>query len=233
MDLDKHLQNYTSEKGSVEERFMTKGTIELAIDLCTNMDVLILGLGNGYLSKEISNISNSVDILEGSKAIIDEFQFQKTNTQIFHTYFETFKTKKKYDIILANHVLEHVDKPISILKDDCSRWLSKKGKIFITVPNAQSLHRRIGKEMGMLKSIYSLNQSDINAGHQRVYDIKSLMADIKASGFKVEKSGGYNLKLVSLQQMKDWSQELLDSIFEISKSVPPDMCSNLWVILKK
>jgi 2-polyprenyl-3-methyl-5-hydroxy-6-metoxy-1,4-benzoquinol methylase len=233
MDLDKHLKNYTSEKGSVEERFMTKATIELAKELCAKKNVLLLGLGNAQLAQEISKIAINVDILEGSEAIIREFKFNSKNSSIHHTYFEKFQTEKKFDIILANHVLEHVDDPVSILRDHCSRWLSKNGLIFVTVPNANSMHRRIGKEMGLLETVYSLNQSDYNAGHQRVYDIEKLLNDIKLSGLKVKKLGGYNIKLVSLNQMSDWSQELLNAIFEISKTIPPEMCSNIWAILKK
>ncbi len=233
MNLDEHLTNYTGIKGSVEERFMTKATLELAVDLCVKKNVLILGLGNGFLSKEISNIADRVDILEGSEAIITEFKFENPNTTIYPTYFEDYSPNNKYDVVLANHVLEHVDDPVSILKDHCARWINESGIVFVTVPNANSLHRRIGKEMNMLDSIFSLNKSDINAGHQRVYDLEGLFLDIDKSGLKIESFGGYNLKLVSLEQMADWSQNLLNAIFEVSKNVPPEICSNLWAILKK
>ena len=40
--------------------------------------------------------------------------------------------------------------------------------------------------------------------------------------------GRYNFKIVSLSQMEDWPQELLDVIFTISQSMPEEICTNLW-----
>ena len=38
------------------------------------------------------------------------------------------------------------------------------------------------------------------------------------------------IKLVSNAQMKDWSKELIDAIFEVSLSAPAEICSNIAVI---
>ena len=111
--------------------------------------------------------------------------------------------------------------------------MNKQTKLLITVPNAKSLHRQIGVEMGLLNSIFDLNPSDYAAGHQRVYDINSLFEDIKAGGLNISKHGGYNLKLVSLAQMKEWDNDLLEAIFQVSKSQTTDICANLWVLATK
>ena len=145
--------------------------------------------------------------------------------------FEKFQSKDKYDIILANHVIEHVDDPVNVLMR-IKPFIKNDGKIFITVPNANSIHRLIGVEMNLLENKFQLNTSDIRAGHQRVYDYKSLIDDIKRAGLTIEESGGYNLKMVSLAQMKDWPQELLDAIFTVSQSMPKEICTNLWVTCK-
>ena len=70
-------------------------------------------------------------------------------------------------------------------------------------------------------------------GHQRVYDIKSLKSDLVKSGYKIIKAGGYNIKLVSQKQMKDWSNKLLNAIFEVSLQCPSEICSNIYAICKK
>ena len=230
-ELDNFLENYTGTKASVEERFMTRGTIELASPICKGKDVLQMGLGNGMIAKYLDKIVLKQTIIEGSSKILEKFSFKSNKTDFINTFFENYKSENKYDVILANHVLEHVDSPSKVL-NYIKLFLKDEGKVFITVPNANSLHRLIGVEMGLLSNKYQLNSSDIKAGHQRVYDFKSLKDDIKKAGLRIRDSGGYNLKMVSLSQMKDWPQQLLDAVFTISQSMPKEICSNLWVICK-
>ncbi len=231
-DLDKYIGNYTGLKASVEERFMTKATIELARQLCKNKHVLHMGLGNGLVARFLDNIVSKQTIIEGSSLILDKFSFSSKKTDFIEVLFENFQSENKFDIILANHVMEHVANPINVL-NYIKLFLGKRGKIFITVPNANSIHRLIGVEMGLLKDIFELNKSDIKAGHKRVYNLKSLSNDVIKAGLNIEDSGGYNLKMVSLSQMQGWSQELLDAIFTVSKSIPKEICTNLWIICTK
>ena len=44
----------------------------------------------------------------------------------------------------------------------------KKTKDNFTVPNGNSLHRRIGVKLGIIGSTLDLNQTDIKVGHQQV-----------------------------------------------------------------
>jgi len=229
MSLENYFENYKGTKASVEERFMTKASIELAKELVLDKKVLNLGLGNGYTSKVVNDICRKQIVIEGSKKIIDSFSFKSTKTEILQTYFEDFCASEKFEVILANHVLEHVQDPINLMRIKFHEWLDKDGIAFITVPNAKSIHRLIGKQMGLLNNEHDLNNSDLKAGHQRIYNIDTLKKDVEAANLEILDIGGYNLKLVSLAQMKDWSQDLLDAIFEVSKNMPPDICANIWV----
>ena len=231
-NLNKHVDNYKGVKASVEEHFLTKATTELAKNISINKDVLQLGLGNGVIAKALDSIVKMQIIVEGSSKIIKDFSFIGKNTNFVESYFEDFDTTEKFDLILANHVMEHVDDPVSLLHS-MKKKLKPNGEMLITVPNANSIHRLIGVEMGLLNNKFDLNTSDINAGHQRVYDYDKLIEDVCSSGLNVTKSGGYNIKLVSLAQMKDWSQELLDAIFLVSKKMPKEICSNIWLLCKE
>jgi len=233
MSLENYFENYQGIKATTEEKFMTKSTIELAKNIVLNKDVLNLGLGNGLTSAKLEFLVKSQTVLEGSKRIIESFSFSSKKTIFIESYFENYTTDKKFDVILANHVLEHVDNPIKLMKNKFHEWLSDDGIAFITVPNAKSIHRLIGKQMGIIDSEYSLNNSDIKAGHKRVYDIDKLKKDIREANCEIVDIGGYNIKMVSLVQMKDWSQELLDAIFKVSKEMPPEICANIWVKVKK
>lgn len=233
MNLENYSNNYIGSKASIEERFMTKASIELAKEIVKNKKVLNLGLGNALTSKVVANLCRSQVTVEGSKKIIELFSFPNKKTSIKESLFEDFNSNEKFDVILANHVLEHVKNPVDLMKIKFHEWLNDDGLVFITVPNAHSIHRRIGKEMGLLNSLNELNSSDLKAGHQRVYDLNLLKNHINKSDFEILEIGGYNIKLTSLLQMKDWSQDLLDAIFKVSLKLPTEICTNLWVKAKK
>ena len=56
------------------------------------------------------------------------------NLNIVNQLFEVHRPDKKYDLLLALHVLEHVDDPIEILTL-LADWLNESGKIVALVPN--------------------------------------------------------------------------------------------------
>jgi len=233
MSLEQFHGSYLGEQADIGERFVTRATIALIKKLVVSKKILNLGLGNGKTSKILDEFVKEQIVIEGSKKIIDLFSFKSPRTTFVESYFENYNTASKFEVILANHVLEHVNDPVKLMEEKFSSWIKKDGIIFITVPNAKSLHRLIGKEMGLLKSEYDLNNSDREGGHQRVYDINILRNHIEKAGFEMVDFGGYNIKMVSLMQMKDWSQELLDAIFEVSKKMPPDICANIWATVRK
>ena len=232
MNLDNYLDNYRGSKASIEERYMTRSTIGIVQKFCNQKTVLNLGLGNGLVANEISKICRHQTIVEGSEKIIHEFFHPMQNTKIENKLFENISISKTFEVVLANHVLEHVDDPVTLMRDVLSRLLSKKGILIVTVPNAESLHRRIGVQLSLLDDIYQLNSSDINAGHKRVYDLQLLKTHIQESNMYITEYGGYNIKLTSLNQMKHWDDGLLNAIFEISKTVSPEICANIWVCIK-
>jgi len=233
MSLEQFHGSYLGEQADIGERFVTRATIALIKKLVVGKKILNLGLGNGKTSNILDEFVKEQIVIEGSKKIIDLFSFKSPRTTFVESYFENYNTASKFEVILANHVLEHVNDPVKLMEEKFSSWIKKDGIIFITVPNAKSLHRLIGKEMGLLKSEYDLNNSDREGGHQRVYDINILRNHIEKAGFEMVDFGGYNIKMVSLMQMKDWSQELLDAIFEVSKKMPPDICANIWATVRK
>ncbi|PCJ20647.1 MAG: hypothetical protein COB02_03740 [Candidatus Cloacimonadota bacterium] len=233
MTLDENLIHYNDDNSKIEARFVNENAFQLSIRFIKNKKILNLGLGNGHVITRCDGIVHQQVVVEGSKKIIEAFAFESNKTKVVESYFEDYKSNELFDVVLANHVLEHVDNPVALMEGKFNEWLKDDGIIFLTVPNAKSIHRQIGKKMGMLKSEYELNSSDVKAGHQRVYDLQKLKFDVKEAGFEIVDFGGYNLKMVSLAQMSDWGQELLDAIFEVSKQMPVEVCANIWMTLRK
>ncbi len=114
------------------------------------------------------------------------------NLEKHNSLFETFNTNEKFDTIILNHVLEHIEEPITLLKH-IKNWLSPDGVLILGVPNAKSFHRLAAVKMGLLNSEYDLNERDHQLGHYRVYDFKLLLNDIKKADLKVKFKGEFLL----------------------------------------
>ena len=196
-------------------------------------DAIMMGIGDGAVCLGLAPHVARLTIVEGSATLTRDFRaLAPENTTAVHALFEEFTPAQPVDVVIATHVLEHVDHPVEVMKQ-VRQWLKPGGRVFVSIPHSGSLHRRIGVKMGMLPAINALNGQDIRVGHRRVYSIPELEADIQAAGFTVEKLSGFMIKLVSQAQMKGWSRELLDGIFEASLEADPGLCSNLFAICRK
>lgn len=164
--------------------------------------VLELGLGHGFSSCVFENYFNNHIILEGSAQVIDNFKktHQDFKSKIIKTYFEDFKSNKKFDLIIMGFILEHVDDPIKILKY-FKKFLMPEGYIYVAVPNAEVMSRRLGNIAGILSDIKKLSSNDLLLGHKRYYTIKTITNDIKNSGLEVINFEGIYLKPLTTSQI--------------------------------
>lgn len=214
---------YDTEEGGNSMRLTSYYTHRFLIDKIEGNNVLLLGLGDGYIALN-SFLKFNLFVIEGSQALIEKYK--NTGPVIIHALFEEFHSKLKFDCILGTHILEHVDDPITLLRLTRS-WLKPKGQAIFTVPNADSLHRRIGVELGMLKKRDGLGALDIAIGHRRIYTLQKLNNDLLKAGYEIEDMQGYFLKILSHKQIADWDRPLLDAIYKVSLSLPTEFCSNL------
>lgn len=106
-------------------------------------------------------------------------------------------------------------------------WLAPGGRIIAIVPNAHSLHRRLGVKLGMLERETQLNQQDVEIGHRWVYTRKELDRDIRTAGLQTVAKGGIFLKLLANAQMLMFEDDrLIDGMFERGRD-PPAMLGDL------
>lgn len=199
-----------------------------------NDQVLDLGLGDGLFLKAFREHPNFT-ILEGSKTLAEHGQrvARDINSKalIMHTYFEDYATEDEFDVIIASHVLEHVDDPEKILSL-CKKWLKADGKVIIIVPNRESLHRQLGVMMGLQKELDDLSPRDKAVGHLRVYSIEILTKEIEATGFRVLEKRGFFTKALSNAQMTNLAPEVIHGLCELSTNLPAEMGANIGIVCK-
>jgi SAM-dependent methyltransferase len=193
--------------------------------------LLELGLGHGFTAKYFSAASSHHVIVDGASKIIDIFKMEHPDFPgtIVLDYFETFDTSERFDVIVMGFVLEHVDDPKFLLRR-YRQFLKPGAKLYIAVPNAKSLNRRLGLEMGLISDIYDLNQNDIALGHQRQYCLDTLRAAVSDSGYTITHQEGIYLKPLPLGVLKTMPdlQANLQAMLQVGIDFP-ELCVALLV----
>lgn len=230
--LDASAAHYRSEAGLLDTDFVNRYTALLQQPWLAGDSALQLGLGNGALARELAPAFREFTVVEGSPAIVADFGNPPARCRVVTSFFENFSPSAPVARIFGNHILEHVDDPVAVLRRT-REWLAPEGRALFTVPNAGSLHRRIGVELGLLPSADALNAQDHRLGHRRVYSAAGFRADLENSGYVVESLSGYMLKLVSNAQMKSWSRDLVDATYRVSLTLPPELCANLFAVCRR
>ena len=192
--------------------------------------LLELGLGHGYTTNIFSQYFPNHLVIEGSNAIIQHFQkkFPECTAQIVESYFEDYETTETFDVIVMGFILEHVDDPVKILKH-YRKFLNADGKLFIAVPNAEVMNRRLGFLAGLLDDMQSLSENDHLLGHQRYYTVELLKNDIETAGYSVEKFEGIYLKPLTSKQMMSlgFDSRIIDAFCKLGIDYPELSCGIL------
>lgn len=192
-------------------------------------DCLEMGPADGEMTKFLMNDFERLDVVDAAEKYVKAAEKFSKNITGFTSLFEEFEPNKKYDTIIMSHVLEHVVDPLVVLKL-AKEWLNKDGRIIIVVPNADSLHRKLGVKLGMIEQVNQLNDQDIEIGHRRVYNRGDLDRATKSSGLTTISKGGIFLKLLSNKQMQDYKDDdLIEGMFELGKDLP-QLCSEIYSI---
>jgi len=233
-ELDKIFDEYHSQDTMADKfiedecQYYTYGWVFRHIGHCK--EILELGYGEGNFTEELVKRGFQPTVLEGSAASLQRARsFFGDKIKYAHDLFEEYDPEQAFDCILATHVLEHVDDPVLLLKR-MRKWLAPNGKIIIIVPNKESIHRQLAVIMKLQPDLDSLSARDKVVGHQRVYSLDSLAADVEKSGMKVIESEGFFLKTLPNSMMLSYSIELVRALSQISPLIPRNLLANIGLV---
>jgi 2-polyprenyl-3-methyl-5-hydroxy-6-metoxy-1,4-benzoquinol methylase len=190
---------------------------------------LEMGPADGEMSRFLAGDFARLSVLDASAEYVEAVRKVADNVTGHVALFEEFEPPERYDTVVMSHVLEHIHDPVLVLRRACS-WLAPGGRIIAVVPNADSLHRRLGVKLGLLERRNQLNEQDLAIGHRRVYNREEFDADLTAAGLRSVAKGGIFLKLLSNNQMLGFDDEqLIDGMFELGKDLP-ELCSEIYSV---
>lgn len=190
---------------------------------------LELGSANGVMTQELAARFPHLDVVEAAPRYVQHARgLLPPRGRVYQCLFEEFQPKCRYHAIVMSWILEHVADPRDLLTR-ARDWLAPQGEIHLVVPNAESLHRRVGLAMGLLPRLNHLNESDIAIGHRRVYTWQTLSDHIAAAGLRLVEMQGLLLKPLPNALMESYPPDLRAAFFELS-SLAPRLCSEIYAV---
>ena len=190
---------------------------------------LELGPAEGLMTDSVVRHFEKVVAVDGSAAFCAQLQRAIPEVEVHCSLFELYEPDAKFDAILLGHILEHVERPVDLLRR-VGQWLSDSGKLFVAVPNSRSLHRQAAVVMGLLRSESELNDTDVRQGHRRVYSPEALRSDVLQAGLNIDVFGGFWLKPLSNVQLEEqWTTEMIDAYMVLGERYP-DVAAEIFVI---
>lgn len=199
--------------------------------LAHGRSLLELGMGHGGATSTFARHFSRYQVVEGSAEMIQRFRARHDLPQVdvHHGWFEDFDTEERFDHISMGFVLEHVADPAAILRR-YRAFLAPGGTLFVTVPNSESLHRRIGHAAGLLPRLEQLSEADQRLGHVRYYSLGSLKAELQAAGWQVTHAEGIMLKPLTTPQLAQLQLDprILQGLMAVGQQYP-ELANSLLV----
>ena len=133
--------------------------------------------------------------------------------------------RNTFDFILCSSLLHEVEQPIKLLQD-IATICNKYTVVHVNVPNANSFHRLIAKEMGLIKDVHEMSKRNKLYQQHNVYDLETLKDCAKLAGFRILEEGSYFIKPFTHNQMYEMVKEniidmnVLDGLYNIGKYFP-------------
>ncbi|WDE12078.1 class I SAM-dependent methyltransferase [Thalassomonas haliotis] len=236
--LDRHLKAYQGNNlYDFDNNILMNWYPQRILSVCENAGSLLeLGIGHGITSEIFAKHVKRHLVVDASPAVIEHYKSQHpgSHTEIVESYFETFASEERFDVIVAGFVLEHVDDPHKTLSH-IKQFLAPGGKMFITVPNAEVLNRRLGHLAGLLPDMQELSEHDHLCGHKRYYNVERLKQQVADAGYRLEKLEGIYLKPVTTAQMitLNFDEKIIRAFCEMAIDYPELSCALLAQVAVK
>lgn len=141
----------------------------------------------------------------------------------------------KADLVILDGLLHEVHEPASVLRA-ARALMAEAGLVHVSVPNARSLHRRVGQAMGILEDPHELSARNKTLEQERVYDLDALELAIRKADLEPVERGGHTIKPFTNAQMAEvepiLGAQVLEGLLALGAALP-DLSAEVWVRAKR
>lgn len=220
---------YGEQQSGIDNRTKTY-LFRCLLDHLQGGTVLEFGFVDGLFTDMLLQRGYQVTLVEGATTHVRRAQEKYGHDErvaIVHSLFETYRTAKRFDTVIAGDMLQFMDNPVDFLAS-CTALLAPGGQLIVTTPNCRSLHRRIGAVLSGGNPC-EISAHERQTGTVRLYDNYSLRDILTQSGLHVDLLRGCFLKPLSSRQMDSWDARLLDAFNAVGEECD-DMAWFLYAV---
>lgn len=203
--------------------------------------VIEVGCGSEMLYGHYLEHAAPVDcwtIVEPGQQFFELAQAQKLrNLHVIQGFFEEAVAQlhqilpRVPDLVICSCVLHEVPDAHRLLAA-IARVMGEKTLVHVNVPNASSFHRQLARAMGLIQDLKAMSDRNQQLLQHRVYDLRSLAAEMERAGLMVKESGGYLIKPFTHAQMEAVvpivGNKVLNGLYELGKE-SPEWASEIYV----
>ena len=237
-DLEKYETDYTELPfEDILREFRQKNIFSI---LKCNPHATILEIGSGPLPlfRDFNDYEKMVVVEPGVAffEIAKKLANGNTRIRLINDFFETVVQElvpETFDIIIIGGFLHEISNPEEVLQ--AVKKVSGKNTIIHSfVPNANSFHRLVAFEMGIIKDVYQKSGHDELFNRVEVYNMDSFKKLFTQNGLTVASSGTYFLKPFTNGQMDKIvtaniiDHAVLDGLNKMTKYFP-DYGSEMYI----
>jgi len=185
--------------------------------------ILDIGCATGRISQSFAS-SNEIHLLDISEKYLNIASKRIPNAHIYLSNFLDLEINSKFDnIFILNNIQEQSD--LKIFLNKAIDLLSPEGKLFISYPNSQSLHRIAGVIENKLSDLNEVSTKSSGLGTLSMINELELLEIIAKKNLKLISEKGICLKPYKNLTMESLEKEIVD---KLNRSV--DMFENYSAI---
>lgn len=241
-DIEKYTKDYNQPNFEDYQIIYRRRKILEILNQYKPKRILEIGCGMEPLFQYIEFDYDVYTVVEPSKEFCDNAKsLAKGNTKIscFNEYFTSSEKlrEQKFDFILCSGLLHELEEPVLFLKE-VAAICNEQTVFHVNVPNAYSLHRILAKGMDLIKDEHDMSERNKLYQQNNIYDIDSLSASLRKTGFFELEKGTYFIKPFTHTQMYQMMKQniidenVLDGLYELGK-VLKEFGSEIYVNAKK
>lgn len=206
-DIKNYTENYNhSAFEEYQVIFRRKKIIEILGEYCPR-SILEIGCGNEPLFQYINWPITDYTIVEPSSTFIENAKRMSDNECVHFMNCEYKATKELKDhnfhFIVCSSLLHEVEDPVSFL-EEIKLICCKNTIVHINVPNANSMHRLLALEMGIIKDIHEMSENNKILQQHNVFDKELLYNIVENAGLKIIDRGGILLSHLRIDRCIKW-----------------------------